>query len=258
MGKEYNINSIIRAIDILELYNHHDKELGISEIARQLNLYKSMVHRIVSTLEFKGILEKKPDTGKYRLGLKLYKLGILARDDNELISISIPHLKELTEDTGETSNLVVMDGSMSMYLAQQESNRMVRMFTRVGARVFPHCNGAGKVLLAHMDDEELDAIIQTNGLHGYTRNTLTSKEKLLEELTLVRERGYAVDNQEREEGVMCLASPVRDYSGKVIAAVSISGPVDRFGKDRMEKLISMVKEHALKISEELGYKHNKV
>ncbi len=256
MANEYLINSIIRAVDILELYNHHDTELGISEMARRLNLYKSTVYRIVSTLEHKGMLEQDPQSGKYRLGLKLYKLGILARNDDELISISSPHLKRLTEKTGETSNMVVMDGSMSVYIAQYESSRMVRMFTRLGAKVFPHCNGAGKVLLSDMTEDEIEYVIAANGLPRYTQNTITTREKLMNELKLIKSRGYAVDNQEREEGVMCLAAPVKDGSGKVIAAISISGPRDRFGKNRVEELIRAVREEAGEISTACGYKQD--
>ncbi|MBA1337122.1 MAG: Transcriptional regulator, IclR family [Firmicutes bacterium] len=253
MGKDAGINSIVRAIDILELYGHHERELGISEIARRLNLYKSTVHRIVATLEKKDILEQNRDTGKYRLGLKLYKIGITARDGNELIAISMPHLKELTRRTGETSNLVVMDGSMSMYLAQEESSRMVRMFTRVGARVLPHCNGAGKVLLAQMPQDQLEAVIAENGLKEYTKNTIRRREDLIRELKEVREKGFAVDNQEREEGVKCIAAGVKNRTGRVVAAVSISGPVDRFGDNRMGELVEMVKKCAASISTELGY-----
>jgi len=257
MGKNYLINSIIRAVEVLELYNHHDTELGISEMARRLNLYKSTVHRVVSTLEHKGILEQNPRSGKYKLGLKLYKLGILARNENELISISSPHLRKLTEKTGETSNLVIMDGCMSVYLAQQESDRMVRMFTKLGAGVFPHCNGAGKVLLSDMSQDEIDAIITNNGLPRYTNNTITTRGKLMEELNLIKSRGYAIDNQEREMGVMCIATPIRDNRGKVIAAISISGPKDRFERERMEEMIYAVKEEAAEISRAIGYRGDK-
>lgn len=254
MDKDAGINSIIRAIDILELYDHHERELGISEIARRLDLYKSTVHRIVATLEKKDILEQNRDTGKYRLGLKLYKIGITARDGNELIAISTPYLKELTGSTGETSNLVVMDGSMSMYLAQEESSRMVRMFTRVGARVLPHCNGAGKVLLAQMAQDELEAVIAENGLKEYTKNTIKTMDGLSRELKEIKAKGFAIDNQEREEGVKCIAAGIKDRTGRMVAAVSISGPVDRFGDNRMEELIEKVKKCAASISRELGYK----
>lgn len=253
VGKEDLINSIVRAVDVLELFDRHNIELGVSEIARQLNLYKSTAYRILSTLEYKGILEKNKSNGKYRLGLKLYKLGILAREGNELIAISLPHLKRLTERTGETSNLVVMDGCMSVYLAQHESTRMVRMFTRVGAKVYPHCNGAGKVLLSYMTREEIDCILSKNGMPAYTKNTITTRKQLMEEIETIRMRGYAVDNQEREDGVMCIACPVMDKFGKAIAAISISGPRDRFQQGRMEVLIQAVKEEARAISRELGF-----
>lgn len=254
MGKEYYINSLIRAVEILELFHGHDAELGISDMARALDLYKSTVHRIVSTLEYKGLLEQNPDTGKYRLGLNLYRLGIKARADNELIAVSLPHLKELTAQTGETSNLVVMDGTMAVYVAQEESDRMVRMFTRIGARVYPHCSGAGKVLMSELTPEQLDALISANGLNRYTGNTIDNKEALEKELDTVRRQGYALDNQEREEGVKCIAAPIRDKSGRIIAALSISGPRDRFEEERLGALIEIVRTKTQQISSILGFK----
>jgi IclR family KDG regulon transcriptional repressor len=252
MASKSYINSIIRAIDLLELYSHSDTELGISEMARRLGLYKSMVSRIVSTLESKGILEKNVQTGKYKLGLKLYKLGLLARDESELVSISMPHLKALTDQTGETSNLVVMDGSQSMYVAQQEGRHMVRMFTRLGAKVLPHCTAAGKVLLAHMDKEKLRAVIEANGLPRFTEKTITTADALMQELEKIRRSGYSVDDREREPGVMCIAAPVKNAAGDVVAALSVSGPADRLGIG-MDNFISYVIKHADDISGQLGY-----
>jgi IclR family KDG regulon transcriptional repressor len=252
MASKSYINSIIRAIDILELYSHNDIELGISEMARRLGLYKSMVSRIVSTLESRGILEKNLQTGKYKLGLQLYKLGLLARDESELVSISIPHLKALTDQTGETSNLVVMEGSQSMYVAQQEGRHMVRMFTRLGAKVLPHCTGAGKVLLAHMDIEKLRAVIEANGLPRFTEKTITTADALMQELEKIRRLGYSVDDREREPGVMCIAAPVRNAAGDVVAALSVSGPADRLSIG-MDGFISYVIKHACDISSQLGY-----
>lgn len=254
MKDEHLINSVIRSFDVLELFSREEDEIGISEMSRRLGLYKSTVHRIVSTLVYKGILEQNSGNGKYRLGLKLYKLGIIARDHDELINIASPYLYRLTERTGETSNLVVMEGTMCMYVAQQESSQMIRMFTRLGARVFPHCSGAGKVLLSDMSEEEIDSIVEANGLARYAENTITTREELKNELLKVKELGYAFDNGEREEGVMCIAAPIRDHNRRVIASLSISGPKYRFQGRELEELILIVKKHAQGISAELGFK----
>jgi len=203
-----------------------------------MNLHKSTVHQIVFTLEYKEILEKNPDTSKYMLGINLYKIGILARDEDEIISISLPHLKKLTEIFGETSNLVVMVGYECVYIAQQTTNKMIRMFIKIGARVLPHCTGAGKVLLSEMDEKEIDRIISKNGLPSYTKNTTTKKEELKEALRKVRAEGYGIDNEEREEGVMCIAAPVRDRSKKIVAAISISGPRYRFDGLNFKELVA--------------------
>lgn len=252
MGNEYHINSILRAIEILERFDHERAEIGITEMARELHLYKSTVHRIVSTLETKNILEKNSKTGKYKLGLNLYKLGILARDENALIAVCAPRLAKLTEATGETSNLVIQDGNMIMYAAQEQSQRMVRMFAKLGARVFPHCSAAGKVLLADMEEASRDAIIDATGLPRYTPTTVTDKAKLVEELAWVRQEGYALDREERENGVICIAAPIRNSGGETVAAVSISGPKDRLNQDVRPEMISAVKQAAREISAELG------
>jgi IclR family KDG regulon transcriptional repressor len=253
MAEKYFINSIQRAFDILELFAQNGKELGISDIARSLGLHKSMVHRIVSTLQYKGILEQNPDNGRYRLGLKLYRLGLSLQDDNELIIAAETSLENLTEKTGETSNLVQLDGNMCVYVSQKVSSRMVKMFTKPGAKVYPHCNGAGKVLLSGLSESDVLSIINANGLPRYTENTITSVEALMEELSIIRRQGYAIDNEEREEGVMCIAAPVKDRYGTIIAAISISGPASRFEQERMDSLISNVRDTAFQISHMLGY-----
>lgn len=218
-----------------------------------MDLHKSMVHRIVSTLQKKGILEQNPDNGKYRLGLRLYRLGLVFHDDNQLILLSEPSLKSLTEKTGETSNLVMLDDGMAVYIAQEESSRMIRMFTKPGVKVYPHCSGAGKVLLSEMSEEELRSIIDRNGFPRYTKTTITTRDALLKELKVIRERGYALDCEEREDGVMCIAAPIRDRHGKIVAAISISGPVHRFDKDRMGFLVECVMEEALAVARRLGW-----
>ncbi|MDI3533985.1 MAG: IclR family transcriptional regulator, regulon repressor [Thermosediminibacterales bacterium] len=252
--QKHIINSISRAVDILELFDQYNLELGVTEIANKLNLHKSSVHRIVSTLEHKGILEKNSTNSKYRLGIKLYIIGILARNENELIAVSIPHLKRLTEISGETTNLVVLNGCKCLYIAQQTSDKMVRIFTKIGAKILPHCTAVGKVLLSEMEENEIEHIISVNGLPSYTKNTITKKEKLLEELRKARAEGYAMDDEEREEGVMCIAAPIRDRNKTIIAAISISGPKYRFDNSDIDKYILAVKEEAAAISKELGFK----
>ncbi len=250
-GSQYTINSITRAVKILELFDHDVPIIGISEMARKLGLQKSAVYRIVQTLVQNEILEKQGD--KYKLGFKLYKLGILAQCESELIACSLPHLERLSDATGETSNLVVLEGSMAMYVAQQTSDHLIRMFTKIGAKVTPHCCGAGKVLMSDMSINEIDEIIAQNGLPVYTKNTISDRETLLKELENVRNNGYAVDNEEREQGVVCIAVPIKDESGKIIASISVSWPKFRFNHEVTAEFVDMVKKEAMEISIKMGY-----
>ncbi|MGI6485562.1 MAG: IclR family transcriptional regulator [Thermoanaerobacterales bacterium] len=249
---KYTINSIARAVNILELFSHDRPILGISEIARELSLQKSAVYRIVQTLVQSGILEKQDR--KYKLGFKLYKLGILAQNESELIECSLPHLEKLTSETGETSNLVVLEGSKAMYVAQKTSDRLIRMFTKIGAKVPPHCCGAGKILLSDMSDDEVEEVIDQNGLAAYTQNTISDKQLLFQELEKVRVNGYAVDNEEREQGVLCIAAPIKNASGRVIASISLSWPKFRFSQEITDELILLVKNEGNEISIKMGYK----
>lgn len=251
-GSQYTINSITRAVNILELFDHDVPILGISEIARKLGLQKSAVYRIVQTLVENKILEKQGS--KYKLGFKLYKLGILAQCESELIACSLPHLERLSAATGETSNLVVLEGNVAMYVAQQTSDHLIRMFTKIGAKVMPHCCGAGKVLMSDMSINEIDEIIVQNGFPTYTKNTISNREMLLQELENVKNNGYAVDNEEREKGVMCIAAPIKDESGRIIASISVSWPKFRFNHEITAEFVDMVKKEAMEISIKMGYK----
>lgn len=248
------INSISRAIDLLNLYDSHTKELGISEIARNLKLNKSTVFRIVNTLKYKQVLKKNPDNDKYYLGLQLYKLGVLAREQNSLVDLMSPFLESLMKKSNETSSLIVLDGNMCMFIAEKETEASIRMFAREGSREFPHCCAGGKILLLEKSKEDISEMIRINGLPIFTEKTINTEKQLTEELQEVQRLGYSLDNEEREEGVMCIAAPIKDKDQKIIAALSISGPKYRFeGETKFNELVNVVKEEALKASVVLGY-----
>ena len=172
----------------------------------------------------------------------------------KIADVALPFLENLNKVVNESVNLVILDSNEAIYVEHIESYHDLRTFTQVGNRVSLHCTGVGKVFLAHMTEEELEGFLTSKGLPYYTENTITDFGKLKKELLTVKREGVAKDNEEKELGVKCVASPVKDFDGNVVAAVSVSGPRSRLSGNRMEELKSLVKNYGLEISRAMGYK----
>jgi IclR family transcriptional regulator, acetate operon repressor len=244
------VQSLERALDILEHLSRSKSELGVSEIAPAVKLANGTAHRLLATLVRRGYARRNPETRKYALGVKALALAINVRD--QLGPSAQPFLRELTEISQESSNLAALDTNSVVYVEQVPAPRMVRMFTEPGNRVPPHCTATGKVLLAYQPEDTIDAMIRQGGLPRFTAHTITEEQRLKEELAHIREQGYAVDSEEMEEGVRCLAAPIFGSDQRVLAAMSISGPAGRFGQDRLEELIPHIKRLADGFSQSLN------
>jgi len=249
----YQVRSVLRALELLQAFTPDEPELGVTDLAHRLGINKSTVYRLLVTLEMGKFVQRDPTTGKYRLGIKLFELGSLVQNLLELRKVARPHLERLQEQCRETIHLAVLDEGQVLYIDKLESPRPVQMYSRVGRRAPAHCTGLGKVLLASLQPEEVDAIIARNGLKRYTENTITDPRKLHDHLALVRQRGYAMDKGEHEELIRCAAAPIHDHTGKVVAAVSITTIGVRFDPRRMDELARLVCETATQISYDLGY-----
>ena len=188
------------------------------------------------------------------MGLKLFELGSKAIAHLDWRERARPVLQRLASQTGETAHLCILDDGEVLYLEKVEAPRTVRVPSIVGRRYPAHCGAAGKTLLAFQPEEEIEELIKRRGLKAYTRNTLTTPAQLREGLRLVREQGYAIDNEEFEEGLECIGAPIRDYSGKVVAAISIAGPAFRITEDKLPVLARSVIEAAQELSDDLGYR----
>ncbi|MEV7965142.1 IclR family transcriptional regulator [Sphaerisporangium sp. NPDC088356] len=215
------VQSVDRALDVLEALADQGGEAGLSEIAARTGLPYGTIHRLLRSLLARGYVRQESDR-RYALGSALVRLGGAAE---RMVGVwAQPYLEKMVALSGETANLAVLEGDFVVYVAQAASPRRLRMFAEVGRRVLPHSTAVGKVLLAERADAA--AILTRTGLPRRTEHTITSIEAMLAELDRVRGQGYAMDLGEEELGVHCLAVPVRD-GGKVIAGMSISGPVDR-------------------------------
>lgn len=247
------VQAVDRALAILETLAEAGRPMGLVELSTRVGLHASTVHRLLATLGKRKFVVQDPQTGRYRLGMRAFEVGSAAIQQVELREIARPFLRWLMEETQETANLaVLMDGEV-VYIDQVESQNLVRMFTRVGRRVPAHCTGVGKILLAGLSDDEVMRVLDARGLPRFTPHTIVDLRELLKELQRVRASGYALDNEEREVGVRCVAGPVRDHEGRVVAAVSISGPSSRITEDRLPQLIAAVLTATSRISTELGW-----
>lgn len=253
----YRVQVLERAFDILDVLADHASELALSELSQRLHLHRSTVHRLLVVLEGSRYVERNGASGKFRLGSKLVELGtkVVARLD--LPGLAKPFLAQLVRETGETAHMGILREGEVVSITNVESSHTLRTPATVGRRTPAHCSSLGKSLLAFLSDEELDHFIQDIGLKRYTANTITMPDALKAELQCVRERGYAVDEEEFEEGLKCIGAPVRDPFGEVVAAISIAGPTARLGDSRMAHLTDSVVKAAVEISAALGYRTEK-
>ncbi len=244
------VQSVERALDILEFLSRSEGELGVSEIGAATGLSAGTVHRLLSTLGARGYVHRNKDTRRYGLGLKSLSMAITARE--RLGPLARPFLEELAEVSRETANLAILEQNSVMYVEQvSPPARMLRIFTEPGNRVPLHSCGTGKVLLAYQPPRLLEFVIGRAGLPRYTASTITEPSQLWEELRMVRRQGYAIDYGEQEDGVRCLAAPVFGSDGEIFASISLSGPASRLESRRVEELVPHIKRIAADLSEAL-------
>jgi DNA-binding IclR family transcriptional regulator len=245
------VESVRRALRILRCFSLDDPELGVSEIARRLEMHKSTVHRLIATLEMEGFVHQVGGN-RYALGWKLFELGEAVRGLYSTRDAILRHLRHLVDATGETAHLAVLDEGDVLYIEKVESSRPLRMPSSVGKRIPPHCTALGKVFLAGLSEPDLWKYVY-RPLQRFTPNTITDPDRLRSEVEMVRDQGFAVDHEEIEEGLMCIAGPIVDDRAAVCAAVSIAGPASRIGHRQSEFVVAVTSACAA-LSAELGAK----
>jgi IclR family acetate operon transcriptional repressor len=251
--RRYVVTAVGRALGILENVGGDIRGTGITELSRRLGLGKSTVHRLCATLEHHGYLVRDPGTGRYRLSLRVFHIGSHALDALDLPARAMPALEALGAVTEETVHLAVLDGAEAIFVGKVESPRPLRLYSQVGRRCPAHCTAVGKVLLAYAGAGQR-ALVAARPLKRYTPKTITSTAALERELEEVRRRGYATDEEEFEDGIRCVAAPVRDYRGRVVAALSVSVPAGRLPRARAASLVEQVLDTARRVSEALGHR----
>ena len=247
------LKSVEKALQILEAFNISHPELSVSELEAMLSLPKVSIYRFLRVLLKRGFITQNPHTRKYRLGIKVFELGSVVLRNMELRRAAFPLIEQLSQRSGETVHLGVLDGNEVVSIEGTESGYSLRISLPIGKRVYLHSTGIGKAILAFLEDEEIEKIIKEKGLPRFMKNTITDPALLKKEIQLIRERGYAIDNEENEPGVHCVAAPILDSSQHVIASISISGPSVRITDERIPELADMVIKTSQKISKALGY-----
>ncbi|MCH6267332.1 MULTISPECIES: IclR family transcriptional regulator [Neobacillus] len=248
------IQSIERAADVLEIFLTTNSELSVKEISEKVNLSKSTVHGIIKTLEHRGYLQQNPDDLKYRLGIKLFELGNFVGKHLDIRSIARPIIKDLVNELNETVHLVLLNRNEIIYIEKEDGPRTLTMYSHIGKRAPVHCTGVGKAILAYLSDQEVDRLLSIQNLQPFTEFTMTDKQAIKNHLQSVRECGYAVDDEEIELGLKCIAAPIFNHQGNVIASISCAAPKIRLDEERLPKVIAGIQKAASEISKALGYK----
>jgi IclR family KDG regulon transcriptional repressor len=255
----YIIQTVSRALDLLEQFQGGTTELGISDLSSRLNLQKNNVFRLVATLKARHYIEMNSLTGKYRLGLKTRVLGQTALMQTDFLNHSRPILHRMRTVCRETCYFSILEGIYSYYLDGIESNLPVRVAHRIGSRKPLYCTATGKVFLAFMSPDDRGRYLDGLEAARLTAGTITDHDRLREELHRIAQQGYAIEDQEHDVGVMEIAAPVFDFNGSVVGALSISGPAMRLDTSLMEiELAPLLHMEATRLSDTLGLRQEPV
>ncbi|MBX0329463.1 IclR family transcriptional regulator [Oscillochloris sp. ZM17-4] len=249
------VQSLDRALDVLETLAEADEDLSVSQLTERLGLPLGTVHRLLGSLAARGYAAQDRATRRYGPGPRLLEVAARAAGSRRfsLARVAIPSLQRLTDATGETSNLLLLQGREAAYSEQVSSPHMVRLFTEVGQRVPLYCTGGGKAILSGMGERDLEAYLAEAAPRAWTPKTISSLDGLRADVQLSARRGFAIDDEERDLGVCCVAAPIFDRQGRCVAALSISGPSTRLSAARAAGLGPMVRAEADACSAAMGF-----
>ncbi|MBP7176426.1 MAG: IclR family transcriptional regulator [Thermoclostridium sp.] len=251
--KEQSVQSLDRTLDIIELLATSPQGMGVTEIGLQLQLHKSTVHRLVTALARRGYIEKDQKTGLYQIGLKFIEISSHHLHQLELKTEAAPLMRHLAEMTGQITHLAILDETDVVYIEKVDVVQSLRLYSHIGRRIPVYCSALGKVLLSGQDVSRQKQTIQSIIFTPFTENTVQDPEIFFSELQRTTQRGWAVDNEEHESGIRCIAAPVKDFTRKVIAAISVSGERNTMTAEKDENLITLVTETAHAISKKMGF-----
>lgn len=247
------LSSVTTAIRLLKAFSESDREIGISALSKKLGVSKSTVHRVATTLVAEGLLEQNPETDRYRLGLALFSLGMLVRRRMDIPNEAKPFLSKLRESSKENIHLAILQGAEVVYVYDMESSQAVRVRPHLGASKPLYCAAEGLTILAWQPESFVEKTL-SDPLVPRTDNTMTDPTRIRARLEKIRSDGYALEDEESEIGMRCVAAPIRDAEGNVVAAVGVAGPSQRLSTHAIKNFAPQVREAAESISMRLGYR----
>lgn len=249
------IESVAKALTILTLFKINKPEWGITELARELGMQKSTVYRLLATMQELGFVRKTREGTNYRLGMRVFELGSVVANTFDLRDIALSYLHKISEQTGETVHLGVLNETEVISIETVDGSNTLKSSILIGKRTPLYCTSVGKAILAFQSPQEQKEIIKKINFIKFTDNTIINPQAFVTELELTRKRGYAVDEMEHEVGVSCIAAPIWDSTGKVLASLSVSGPSIRIAKEKIPELAQLIMKTTKDISKELGAKN---
>jgi DNA-binding IclR family transcriptional regulator len=242
------VRTIDRLVEILDCFSHDQTALSLSDLSERLNLPKSTLHRFLVGLESHGVLRRDVDDRRWRLGYHLLIWGNLAAESSALWEIAKPIMRDLAAASGETTILTVYHDREVICIDMCETSHSVRLKMEVGARQAAHAGASSKVLLAYLPEEEILAIIAEKGLPKLCANTITDAEVLRAELACIRERGFAESCEETDLGAWGVAAPIKDWKGRVVGAIGLAGPTQRYSDEKVKQYVTLCRASAAQIS----------
>lgn len=249
--EEKQMSAVMRTISILEALSAVDG-INLEQLSRMTELPKATLLRFLSTLISLGYVYRD-GADMYHLTLKMFSVGSRSLNHIDLINTAKPFAKELCQSLGETVHMGILEDDYAVYVLKEESSYTLRMYSRIGKVIPLYCTAIGKIFLSEMSESELEDYFRRNPLKPFTPKSIRTHQALREELERTRQRGWAIDDEEREENVFCIGAPVRDYTGKTVAALSVSWPIFRFDKDTFQETAERIKETTEALSKVLGY-----
>lgn len=237
------IKTLVKAVELMELLMAQREGVSLKDLSKALGQNPSTIYHLVSTMRQVGLLQQDPEEKTYRLGLKAFQIGQAALQHLDVVQRAQPPMKELARITGEGISLVQYQDQAPVYVLHIDSSRTIGMRHRPGGTIPLHCTGSGKVFLSSLPDEELERKLPGLQLSRFTAATITDTEKLRAEIGRVRTQGYAIDNEEVEDGLVCIAAPIRNHQGEIVGSVSLSGPSSRI-QEKLDELIQRTCETA--------------
>jgi DNA-binding IclR family transcriptional regulator len=250
----YTVKSLVKALSILEVLADEEPPYTLTQLSRRLHLHVSTMHRLLVNLVRHGFVEEDPVARGYQLSYRVLRMGLRVLDRLDFRRVAQPLLRELNQRTKETVHLAILQETRAISIEKFDSPQPVGLDARLGGIMPLHCTGVGKTWLAYQGEDLLNKITQSPGFPRMTARTITGLPQLRRELEKIREQGYTVDQEEAVEGLSCVAGPVFNHNGQIVAAFSVAGPATRLTADRIPELAQLVRETSQKISYRLGYR----